>query len=254
MTRWKATWTHTRGANARTLGTAAILVASLALILCFIAANKAFGWGVQYGDLGTWVGGIATALASGAAFVTLRELLRTRREDEDERRARALRRAKRVRVKTVRSIPTSGSALGWKVSVTNLSGHPIYDFRWNGMIAYNFDEPNQKSSSDVTISSEGDSEGNLEAVDNGETQSIEYITEMSAHESQRWIPLPQIEFTDDDGYRFCRGQFADGTLDVWIHSPEPSRTASRTPIILGPRRRRRTGRRVTDPDRIGTAG
>lgn len=115
--------------------------------LCLIAVGRVADWQIQLGPLGTWVGGLGTAAAACMAYVTLRQLLRTRREQQIEQQdrvaeehARATRRAGRVQVRTIPGV-TATMTPGWSVTLTNRSGRPIHDVKWNKLVAMRPDPP-----------------------------------------------------------------------------------------------------------------
>ncbi|MCA1007012.1 hypothetical protein LCL87_14905 [Rhodococcus hoagii] len=176
------------------------------IVVCLLALDKS-GWRVQLGDLGTWVGGIGSAAAAFAAFVTLRQLLKTNRQERNEMRDRALRRAKRVTLKV------DMKAGLWTAVVANQSGHPIYDPVWRGFVSIDpdtessefFKEPPQPVSLPTVIFNEGS-----QTLYQQRTGAF-----LNGDKPEKMVP--DIEFTDDDGYRFRRSLTPNGVGSSWTH-------------------------------------
>lgn len=111
------------------LASTAILFSAAGFALCLAALGSVAGWGVRFGELGTWVGGLGSAAAAGAAVAGLRRVQRAREEEGKERRARALLRVRRIelRIEPVKTSVAPEYPLGWTVSVVNASDRPIYE-------------------------------------------------------------------------------------------------------------------------------
>lgn len=175
------------------------LLAIAAIGLSLAAITRRLDWQIQLGDLGTWVGGIGSTLAAFAAFVTLRELQRTRRSEAEEQRGRVRRRAARVQVRTI-PCETSAQRPGWRVTLTNRSGHPIYDLKWGGLVAMRPEPPDIKTDF-VCLPIESEFADSSPFVLDSESCGVEYLASPPEAREQ-YYPFPRIEFTDEDGYVF----------------------------------------------------
>lgn len=202
------------------------------MVLCLVALDRA-GWRVQLGDLGTWVGGLGSALAAGAAFLTLRQLLSTRREQLAVERGRVQRRAARVELRT-KPVTTSASSPGWSVVLTNQSGHPIYDVRWLGLVAMQPDPPDTRTEF-ICIPTWSEFPDYERVVLDSATSGVEYIANPPEMRESHY-PFPRVEFTDDDGYEFKyvidRLAFGGEILGKW-ELKGPAKPAKATPKRLG---------------------
>lgn len=165
-------------------------------------AELALGWGLEWGPLGTWFGGILTAVAVGTALFTVTTELRQRSKDEAGRADRALRRAHRVTVSVKRGLGDdrydSHPLLGWAVTLHNGSETPIYDVEWSEIVAARrFGEPVPR------YFTESASPGREFTVlePNSKASFTGHATSRSDVEDSHLYVA--VMFTDDEGYRFC---------------------------------------------------
>ncbi|MGV9945280.1 hypothetical protein [Rhodococcus aetherivorans] len=182
------------------IGTAGAIVACIGLAI----AGR-----IQLGDLGTWVGGLASAAAALVALATLRQLLEAQRKESEERRDRAARRAARVELK--RSQIRHEDSTVHIFELENKSGHPIYEVKWLGPVAVKQDAER------LTDFGPDTKEYDRAILENGVSLSAQYTSDIPESERASWIVLPRIEFTDDDGYRFWYGQRNGKLSRRWRH-------------------------------------
>lgn len=179
-----------------------------------------FGLGIQYGALGTWVGGLASAAAAGAAYMTLRQLLRARNVQEEDRRSRALRRAGRVevRIEPTQTVVAPHYPLGWAVSVANRSDDSIYDARVGRVLtALVAGAPANTVTLSIPMAADTHPPAFLGA---GEVQEFQFISNKEiVNSTYGFVP---IEFTDEDGNRFRSVPAAlspsGRIVSRWVHS------------------------------------
>lgn len=187
---------------------------------CFIVADRLFDLGIQYGDLGTWVGGLGSASAAGAAYVTLRQLLRNRNDQEADRRARALRRARRVgvRIEPTQTEVGPDYPFGWSVTVKNQSDDPIYEVRiGRALAALAAGVPARAVTMQIPVTADTHPSDFLGV---GEVQEHQFISDAEIVNSS--YGFVAVEFTDADGNRF-RTVPADLSplgkiVSRWIHA------------------------------------
>lgn len=211
---------RTTQSTSRALGALALSLSLAGLLLCFISVNRMFGLGIQYGALGTWVGGLASAAAAGAAYMTLRQLLRARNVQEEDRRSRALRRAGRVevRIEPTQTVVAPYYPLGWAVSVANRSDDSIYDVRVGRVLtALVAGAPANTVTLSIPMAADTHPPAYLGA---GEVQEFQFISNKEiVNSTYGFVP---IEFTDEDGNRFRSVPAAlspsGRIVSRWVHS------------------------------------
>ncbi|UEL35040.1 hypothetical protein KTR60_10035 [Rhodococcus sp. C1] len=206
MTLWRTSWTRLWNTSSRTIGIVALILGLVSIGLSLAAVGRLEDWEIQLGPLGTWVGGLGTAAAASMAYVTLRQLLRTRTEQQAEQqdrvadeRARVTRRTGAVQVRTIPG-ETAGGVSGWSVTLTNRSGHPIHDVRWIGLVAMRPDPP-EILTEFICMPTNSEFADYAPFVPDSESRGVEYLAIPPTIRESHY-PFPRIEFTDDDGYLF----------------------------------------------------
>ncbi|MGY4099097.1 hypothetical protein ACW2Q0_05990 [Nocardia sp. R16R-3T] len=194
------------------LTVAAVVMIILGLGFSLAALNRQLQWGIQWGPAGTWASAMLSTIAvSIAAWVAVDNVKqRTREELEESRKAeaRALRRAKRVRVRVTWDASLPGGGGGWMVNVDNGDDRAVYDLQWLGGLAVAHDLESYRSEFAVTfphptgLLQPGESYATMiRASRMGSTDAVD-IREGA------FALLPAVTFEDDDGYVFC-----------WVNDP-----------------------------------
>lgn len=208
-----------KGASTRSYGILTTVLGLVAVALSFAALNSELDWGVRYGDLGTWVGGLGSAAAASAAFVTLQQLFQDRREAErargaaeEEARGRALRRAARIKVEATSHFSNYIDAVGnirmryfWILALTNGSDRPVYDVKFEIPLGV-VERSELLATTQFKWGNEPSILDHFPPVEPGDSAKCEVQLNDSADEfvgptGHRVIPF--VQFTDEDGYAFC---------------------------------------------------
>lgn len=188
---------------------AAVIIGSTGLVISIAALLRNFTFGLQLGDLGTWIGGLGTTMVAILTLWTVRESIRARTgadrlraESDREAGVRALRKAARARV-TVLPGNTTGTP-AWTVTLQNNTGGTLYDVEWTNFTAVQAPTAmNSAQTVSTTITDfpfGADEHPSSPVVLDTEARTAHFFTDETTLAS--YLPRPEIEFTDEDGYRF----------------------------------------------------
>lgn len=164
--------------------------------------------GLQWGDVGTWVGGIGSAFAALTAVYSVGELRKERRDFNREREGRALRRASRIKVTVIPhfSYVPPRRHIGWQVYVENRSDENIYNVEFGTLRGI----ANDKKIERFTAKPDPINPDNgmpMPILDPGQELKCRYTSTDTIEAIQAKVPnlklFANVKFSDDDGNEFC---------------------------------------------------